>query len=100
VMVLLLASSDFEQARGAHAAADTHRDHDVTRAAPLALDERVAHQSRTRHPVRMADADAAAVHVEDVGVDAELIARIDHLAGERLSQLPGADIAHPLAMDL
>src|SRR5687768_11035163 len=44
-------SCDFEEAGGAHAAADAHGDHDVLRAAALALDQGMAGEARAAHPV-------------------------------------------------
>src|SRR3546814_21026600 len=42
----------------------------------------------------MADRDRAAVDVEFVVVEAELVAAIDHLTGERFIQFPEADVRH------
>ena len=60
-------------------------------AAPLALDERVTGHARARHAVGMADRDRAAVDVHLVGVDAEPVAAVQHLGGERLVQFPQID---------
>src|SRR6185436_8864890 len=54
-------SGHFEQSRSAHATADAHRDHDPFRAAPLALDERMARQARARHSIGMPERDGAAI---------------------------------------
>src|ERR1700742_471231 len=67
-------SRDFEQAGGAHAAADAHGDDDVTHLAPFALDERVPDHARAAHAVGVPDADGAAVHVQAIEGDAELVA--------------------------
>src|SRR5690349_4231029 len=75
----------FEQSRRAHAAADAHRDHDITGAAALALDQRVTGHPRARHAVRMADRDRAAIDVEPVVRDAELVAAVENLDGDRKS---------------
>src|SRR3546814_18981629 len=53
-----------EQPRRALAAADAHRDDDIFRPAPFALDQRVAGHPRPRHAIGMADRDRAAVNVE------------------------------------
>src|SRR2546425_291299 len=87
-------SGHLEQARRAHAAADAHGADDVARAAALALDERVADHARAAHAVRMADGDGAAVDVQLLHRDSELVAAVDHLHGERLVQLPEIDLAH------
>src|SRR5438874_8172986 len=82
---------DLEQGRRAHAAADAHGAHDIARAATLALDERVANHAGTAHAVRMADRDGAAVDVELLHRDSELVSAVDHLHGERFVQLPEID---------
>src|SRR3546814_10615381 len=46
----------------------------------------------------MADRYRAAVDVEFVVVDAELVAAIDHLTGERFIQFPEADVRHSQAI--
>ena len=60
-------SQHLEQPGRAHAAADAHCDDDLARAAPLALDQRVADHARARHAVGMADRDRAAIDVERRG---------------------------------
>src|SRR5689334_13966160 len=82
--VPVLSSGDLEEARGALAAADAHRDDGVPDAAALAFDQRVAGHPRPAHAVGMPDRDRAAIDVESVVRDAEPVAAIDHLAGERL----------------
>src|SRR5690349_23043410 len=79
---------DLEQAGGTHAAADAHRHDDVLGLAATALDQRVAGAARAGHAERMADRDRAAVDVELVVRDAELVAAVEHLNGEGLVQLP------------
>ena len=49
-------------------------------------------QPGAAHAVRMADGDRAAVDVEAVVGDAEPIAAVDHLHGERFVQLPEVDV--------
>src|SRR5882672_6084858 len=71
--------AEFEKSRSPHASADAHGHHAVFRLAPPSLDQEVAGQPRTRHPIGMADRDRAAVDVELVRIDAELVAAIDHL---------------------
>jgi hypothetical protein len=46
--------NDFKQAGRAHAAANTHRDNAILRAAPPALDQHVARKSRAGHPIGVA----------------------------------------------
>src|SRR5688500_20065833 len=45
----------------------------------------------------MAERDRAAVHVELLVRDADAIAAVEHLHGERLVQLPEIDVLHLLA---
>ena len=52
----------------------------------------MADQPRAGHAERMADRDRAAIDVVRVGIDAEVIAAIEALAGERLIEFPQADI--------
>ena len=66
----------------------------VLRAAPLAFDQDMAGHARAAHAERMADRDRAAVHVELVLRNAEPVAAVEHLAGERLVQLPQVDVVH------
>src|SRR5690606_40780610 len=66
-----IASGHLEQARGALAAAHAHGHDHVLRAAPPALDQRVADQSRAADAVGMSDRDRAAVDVEPLVRDAE-----------------------------
>src|SRR5689334_20320441 len=73
-----------EQAGGAHAAADAHGDDGILRLAAAAFDQRVAGQARARHAVGMADRDGAAIDVDLLRIDAELVAAVDHLHGEGL----------------
>ena len=94
------ASQHFEQARRAHAAADAHRDDDMLDAAALAFDERVPDEPRAGHAVRVADRDGAAVDIVLVRVDAELVAAIQGLAGERFVKLPQPDVVDGEAMEL
>ena len=54
--------------------------------------QRVAGEPRARHAVRMADGDRAAVDVEAIVRNAERVAAVDHLHGERLVQLPEVDV--------
>src|SRR5271165_612909 len=95
-----LPSREFEQSGRALAAADAHRHHHVLDAAPLPLDQRVAGEARAAHAVRVADRDRAAVDVELVVVDTELVAAVDHLHGEGLVELPEADVVHLEAVGL
>src|SRR5208282_2766889 len=84
---------NLKQAGGAHAAADAHGNDCELGAAPLTLDQRVAGHARAAHAVRVADRDRAAVDVEPLLRNAEPVAAIQHLAGERLVELPQIDIA-------
>src|SRR5712671_3831803 len=83
---------DFKQSSRAHAAADAHGHHAVFRLTPPTLDQDVAGQSRTGHAVGMADCDRAAIDVELFGIDAELVAAIDHLNRIGFVELPEIDV--------
>ncbi len=64
----------------------------IFHAAPLALDQRVTGEPRARHAVRMPDGDRAAVDIEPIVGNAQLVAAVDDLHRERLVQLPQADV--------
>src|SRR5437899_11793129 len=91
---------DLEQAGAALAAADAHGHHAPLGLAPAAFLEDVAGQTRAGHAEGMTDRDRAAVDVVFFGIDAELVARIEALAGERLVQLPEIDVVDLEAMPL
>src|SRR5665213_1416385 len=88
----LSGSRHLEQPGRTHPAADAHRDDNKFGAAPLALDEGMPDHARARHAVRMADRDRSAIDVEPVVRDAEPVAAIEHLAGERLVQFPQINV--------
>ena len=69
-------------------------------AAPLAFDQRVAGQALAADAVRVADRDRAAVDVEPVHRDAELVAAVEHLHREGLVQLPQVDVVDRQAQAL
>src|SRR5688500_9577549 len=73
---------DLEQACAALAAADAHRDDAPLGLAPAAFLQDVAGETRAGQAEGMADRDRAAVDVVLLGIDAELVARIEALAGE------------------
>src|SRR5450631_3219730 len=91
---------DFKQPGAALAAADAHGDDAPFGLAPAALLQDVAGQPRAGHAEGMADRDRAAVDVVLVGIDAELVARIQALAGEGLVEFPQIDIPHLEAVAL
>ncbi len=57
-------SQHLEQAGRTHAAADAHGDDNVFCAAALAFDQRVAGETRAGHAIRVADGNAATIHVQ------------------------------------
>src|SRR2546421_12562871 len=85
---------DLEQACAALAAADAHRDDAPLGLAPAAFLQDVAGETRTGHAEGMADRDRAAVDVVLLGIDAELVARIETLAGEGLGEFPEICVGH------
>src|SRR6185369_3706111 len=64
-------SSGLEETRGAHAAADAHRDDAPALLLATELEQQRADHARAGHPVRMSDRDRAAVRVELRRIDAE-----------------------------
>src|SRR5579871_5307590 len=86
------ASGDLEEAGRSLAAADTHGDDHMLRLAAAPFDQGVAGEPRARHSVRMADGDRAAIDIELLGIDPELVAAIDHLHRKGLVQLPQIDV--------
>src|SRR6185295_6688754 len=98
---MLIAESsaiDLEQARAALAAADAHRDHAPLGLAPAAFLQDVAGEARARHAEGMADRNRAAIDVVLLGIDAELVTRIEALAGEGFVELPDVDVIDLQAM--
>src|SRR4051812_33488815 len=89
-----------EQTRGAHAAADAHGNNGVFRLAAAAFDQRVAGEARTRHAVGVADRNRAAVDIDLVRIDAELVAAIDHLHRKGFVQFPEVDVVDTEAVAL
>src|SRR3954447_8826119 len=91
---------DLEQACAALAAADAHRDDAPLGLAPAAFLQDVAGETRAGHAEGMADRDRTAVDVVLLGIDAELVARIEALAGEGFIELPEIDVVDLQAMAL
>src|SRR5688572_26898669 len=73
---LYIASENFEHAGCAHDAEDAHRDDDLLGAAALAFDEGVAREALAAHAVGVAHRDGAAVDVQAVIRDAQLVAAV------------------------
>jgi hypothetical protein len=77
-----------EQSGGALTAADAHgHDHELGAPTP-AFDECVTDEACAAHAVRMTHRNRAAVDVQTLVRDAELVAAIEHLTGECLVQFP------------
>src|SRR5262245_13617308 len=85
---------DLKQAGGAHAAADAHGDDHVLGLAAAAFDQDMPGAARAGHAEGMADRDRAAVDVELLLGNAELVAAVEDLHGEGLVQLPEIDVVH------
>src|SRR6059058_778433 len=83
---------DLEQACAALAAADAHRDDAPLGLAPAAFLQDVAGETRTGHTEGVTDRDRAAVDIVLLGIDAELVAGIEALAGEGFVELPEIDV--------
>src|SRR5437899_11560027 len=91
---------DLEQAGATLAAADAHGHDAPLGLAPAAFLQDVAGETRAGHAKGMADRDRAAVDIVLLGIDAELVARIEALAGEGFVQLPAIDVVDLEAMAL
>src|SRR5665213_3185625 len=85
---LASASPHLEETGGTHAAADAHRDDDVFDVAPLAFQERVHRHAGAAQAVRVTDRDRAAVDVEALVGNAQLVAAVDGLHGEGFVEFP------------
>src|SRR5689334_4054928 len=83
---------DLEQAGAALAAADAHRHHAPLGLAARAFLQQMAGETGAGHAEGMADRDRAAVDVVLGGIDTELVAAIQALAGEGLIELPQVDV--------
>src|SRR3954470_8868115 len=83
----------FEDRRHTLAATDAHRLETERLVLELQPVDQRAGDARAGHAERVADGDRAAVHVEPLDVDAELLVRRDHLSGERLVDLDQVDVA-------
>src|SRR5947209_1147144 len=81
-----------KQARRALSAAHAHGHHAIAGFAPLHLIGHGAHHARSGHAEGMSNGNGAAVDVELLRIDAELVAAIDHLHGESLVELPDIDV--------
>ena len=53
----------------------------------------MARQALAAHAVRVAQRDGAAVHIQAIGGNAQLVAAVDHLHGKGFVQLPQVDVA-------
>ena len=67
----------------------------LLRAAALAFDQRMADEALARHAVGVAHGDGAAVDVEAIARNAQLVAAVDHLHGEGFVEFPQVDVARP-----
>src|ERR1700712_928720 len=81
-------SIDFEQARAALTATDAHGDDAPLRLTAVAFLQDVAGETRAGHAEGVADRDRTAVDIVFLGIDAELVARIQALAGESFIEFP------------
>src|SRR5215218_9174514 len=91
---------DCEQACAPLAATDAHGDDAPFGLAPAAFLQDVAGKPRAGHAEGMTDGDRTAIDVVLLGIDAELVARIQTLAGEGLVQFPDVDVVDLEAMAL
>src|SRR5262249_48724698 len=96
-LILLI---DLERAGATLAATDARRHHAPLGLAPAAFLQGVDGGPGAGHAEGMADRDRAAIDVVLLGIDAELVARIEALAGEGLVELPEIDVVDLQAMAL
>ena len=85
---------DFEKACRAHAATDAHGADDVLGAPAFPFDQGVTHHAGAAHAVGMANRNSAAVHVQVLVRDAELIPAVENLNRESFVELPKVDVVH------
>src|SRR5579863_7627557 len=93
-MLTCPASENLEQCRRAHTAAHAHGYNRVLNSPATPFNQRVRGQTIAGHAVRMSDGDGAAIDIEAIIGNAELVAAIDHLHSEGFVQLPEPDIVH------
>ena len=77
-----------KQSRRALTAADAHSADDIFRASTFSFDERMANHARAGHAVRVADRNGAAIDVQFLIRNAELIAAVKNLDRESFVELP------------
>ncbi len=84
----------FKNPRSTHAATDAHGHAHALGTTALAFNEGVAREALARHTIGVAQGDGAAVHVQAIGRDAQLVAAVQHLHGKGFVQLPQVDVLH------
>ncbi|MNC66915.1 hypothetical protein D3C81_2011090 [compost metagenome] len=60
----------------------------------------MTHHTCPAHAIGMADGDGTTVYVQARFINAQLVAAVKNLAGERFVQLPKADITHAQSVPL
>src|SRR5688572_10117293 len=83
-----------EETRGTLPTTNTHGDDAVAGFAAKELVGDGADHARAGHAERVADRDRAAVRIQLLHRDAELVAAVDDLGREGLVQLPHVDVVH------
>ena len=83
---------DFENACSAHTATDAHRHANALGTTAFALDQGMAGQALTCDAVRMADGNGAAVDVEPVHGNAQLVGAIQHLHSKGFVEFPQINV--------
>src|SRR6516162_4993662 len=82
----------FEKPGGALAAADAHGHDAVAHFSAKHFVGDCPDQAGAGHAVGMADGDGAAVDIQFFGIDAQAVAAVDNLHGERLVKFPQVDV--------
>src|SRR5690242_1660958 len=87
-------SNDLKQTRGPLASTHTHRNDDVLDSPSAALNQGVPCQASAADTVWVPNRNCAAVDIEPVVGNAELVRAIQHLHRKSFVQLPQPDILH------
>src|SRR5207302_3111380 len=82
----------FEDSSGSHAAADTHRDHSVSRSAPLHLVQQSGGQFGSSAAQGVSEGYRSAIHINFGGIEAQLSNDRERLDGKCLIEFNDIDV--------
>src|SRR5260370_22274616 len=94
----LASIQSLEYTRGAHAAADAHRDHAIASVAALQFAQDAGGQFRAGAAERMAQSDGAAVDVHFVGIESQRLDYRHRLGRERFVKFDYVDLIERQAL--